>query len=301
MRNPSCLRLALPVALAAALSTPGPLWAQSGTIARPYATEVTTPPAAAQADPAGVQNLIRALQNDDPIERLVAAKQLGKIGAEARAALPALQRLLQDPDIDVRKVAEAAIARIQSTPPPAPRPEPVPPGPGEGRRLTETDVKSMLEKMGHEIETLTTTSGALKFQVRLKRGNWTIPLTAELSPNKRFLWISNFVGPMPEDSTPLGDALARLLEANWSNAPAFFSINVADTKAGKQRRLYLQRPMENQGITETELSQVIDAVADVVQRTAPIWQMALQRATTTDPDIKWIQAADDRSRVISLR
>lgn len=249
-----------------------------------------------------VEGLILDLGSPDVLVRLRAAKALGNLGPSARDALGDLQRLLQDPDIDVRRVAEAAIARIQSAPPPAPRPEPVPPAPGESRRLTEQEVKAMLEKLGHEIETLTTTSGASKYQLRLKRGSWTIPLTVELSPNKRYMWISNYLGPLPEDSSTLGNSFSRLLEANWSNAPAFFSINVAALKTGKQRRLYLQRPMENQGVTETDLGQTLDAVADVVQRTAPIWQIIIQRPTVSDdPDIKWFDPADDRSRVISLR
>lgn len=59
-----------------------------------------------------VQDLIRDLQNPDESVRLRAAKELGKLGPAARDAVPMLQKLAQDPDEDVRRVAAAALTRI---------------------------------------------------------------------------------------------------------------------------------------------------------------------------------------------
>ncbi len=71
-----------------------------------------------------VQRLINDLASADDIVRMRAAKELGKQGSAARPAIPALQRLLQDPDEDVRRVAGNAIERIQGTPGPGPEPGP---------------------------------------------------------------------------------------------------------------------------------------------------------------------------------
>lgn len=46
-----------------------------------------------------VQRLIRELQSPDEIVRLKAAKDLGKLGSAAVDAIPALQKLLQDPEM----------------------------------------------------------------------------------------------------------------------------------------------------------------------------------------------------------
>lgn len=73
-----------------------------------------------------VQRLIEQLNSSDELVRLKAAKDLGKLGAAARGAIPTLQRLLQDPDEDVRRVAASAIERIQGTPGPGPGPGPGP-------------------------------------------------------------------------------------------------------------------------------------------------------------------------------
>ena len=56
----------------------------------------------------GVDGLIRALAADDPLVRAKAAWLLGRIGPEARSAVPALARALDTPDIRaVHVIAEA--------------------------------------------------------------------------------------------------------------------------------------------------------------------------------------------------
>lgn len=60
-----------------------------------------------------VHRLIKLLHDKDDFARLKAAKQLGEMGAEAKEALPDLNKLLTDPDIDVRSVASNAVDKIQ--------------------------------------------------------------------------------------------------------------------------------------------------------------------------------------------
>jgi hypothetical protein len=66
-----------------------------------------------------VRRLIAELGAASEMNRLIAAHELGKIGPAAREAIPALEKLLQDSDADVRKVAGNAIDRIRGavTPP----------------------------------------------------------------------------------------------------------------------------------------------------------------------------------------
>ncbi len=73
-----------------------------------------------------LQKLIQQLSNADALVRMVAAKELAKMGAAAKVAVPGLQKLLQDPDEDVRRVASNALERIQGVVPPRPvEPPPV--------------------------------------------------------------------------------------------------------------------------------------------------------------------------------
>jgi len=61
--------------------------------------------------PKGVQNLISALKDPDPVERGVAALALRDLGVAAKDALPALAEALKDRDTGVRMTAADAIAR----------------------------------------------------------------------------------------------------------------------------------------------------------------------------------------------
>lgn len=68
---------------------------------------------ASGAPSANVQKLIQQLEAADELVRMKAAKELAKLGSAAKDAVPALQKLLRDPDEDVRRVAANAIERIQ--------------------------------------------------------------------------------------------------------------------------------------------------------------------------------------------
>jgi HEAT repeats/PBS lyase HEAT-like repeat len=68
----------------------------------------------------GLQKLIQQLNSPDELTRLKAAKDLAKMGPAAKDALPALQKLLQDPDEDVRRVVASAMERIRGGPITAP-------------------------------------------------------------------------------------------------------------------------------------------------------------------------------------
>jgi HEAT repeat protein len=66
------------------------------------------------ADKADVAKFIKQLKSKDEIVRLKAAKSLGKLGADAKDAIPALTDALKDDDDDVRSVAKAALAKIKA-------------------------------------------------------------------------------------------------------------------------------------------------------------------------------------------
>jgi HEAT repeat protein len=53
--------------------------------------------------------------------REAAATSLGDLGAPARAAIPALKKLLADPDADVKEAVEEALEKLQA--PETPRPK----------------------------------------------------------------------------------------------------------------------------------------------------------------------------------
>lgn len=68
-------------------------------------------------DVRSVPALVRQLGHDRVPVRLLAVKFLGLAGGNARDALPALERLRDDPSVEVRKQAAAAVEQISAARP----------------------------------------------------------------------------------------------------------------------------------------------------------------------------------------
>jgi HEAT repeat protein len=65
-------------------------------------------------DPRSLPELVKQLENDKDAVRLLAIKFLGLAGKSAHEAIPALERLREDPSAQVRKQAEAACEQIKN-------------------------------------------------------------------------------------------------------------------------------------------------------------------------------------------
>lgn len=75
--------------------------------------------ALAALGPAAVAPTMQQLTAPDVAVRRLAVFVLGKLGGDARPALDALRKLQQDPDAEVKQLAELAVRRIEGTPAPA--------------------------------------------------------------------------------------------------------------------------------------------------------------------------------------
>jgi HEAT repeat protein len=63
-------------------------------------------------EPESLPEALEMLRHADPRRRALAAKALGRQGADVRAAVPDVLRVLLDPDPMVRSMAAAALGRI---------------------------------------------------------------------------------------------------------------------------------------------------------------------------------------------
>lgn len=61
-----------------------------------------------------VPGAITALENESLLVRICTASLLGKIGPDARSAIPALKKRLKDDDETVRERAQEAIHKIEA-------------------------------------------------------------------------------------------------------------------------------------------------------------------------------------------
>jgi hypothetical protein len=71
-------------------------------------------------DVRSLPELIKQLDDDQQSVRLLAIKFLGLAGRSAKEAIPALERMREDPSAEVRKQAEAASEQIKKDSAPSP-------------------------------------------------------------------------------------------------------------------------------------------------------------------------------------
>jgi hypothetical protein len=60
--------------------------------------------------------MAKALEDPTPRVRMTAARALGNIGPDAKAAEKALEKALKDSDANVQKIAQAALAQVRADP-----------------------------------------------------------------------------------------------------------------------------------------------------------------------------------------
>jgi len=90
----------------------------NGIVAAQISSTPTVPPTGRQNRPKNTGPLViaytKALRDPQPHKRVLAASELGELGAAASSAIPALRDAVKDPDYDVRAAARAALARIDA-------------------------------------------------------------------------------------------------------------------------------------------------------------------------------------------
>ena len=68
----------------------------------------------AESDTRSLPELVKQLEHNQDAVRLLAIKFLALAGPSAKEAIPALNRMHEDPNAEVRKQAQAAVDRIKS-------------------------------------------------------------------------------------------------------------------------------------------------------------------------------------------
>ena len=143
------------------------------------------------------------------------------------------------------------------SPPPA-RPRPA---------LTDARLKAMLENMGFEPSLIRSTSGVPMYKVTAPRDGRNWFFYASLSNDKSRLWLSAPLAALPEPAKVRPDILEKLLAKNFDLGPTTFSL-----RSG--RMLYLDRPLENRGVTPGRMRKEIDSFLDTMKDTESLWNPA---------------------------
>jgi hypothetical protein len=122
-------------------------------------------------------------------------------------------------------------------------------------------LKQMVAGMGYEMNDLSET----KMEVSVTRDTWDIPVAFEISGSTRYVWLTAYLGDVPEDGLP-GSQANDLLRKNFTIQPAHFYI----TEKGA---LMIALALENRAVEPAMLRRVMEKVASDVADNSDTWSM----------------------------
>ncbi len=131
-------------------------------------------------------------------------------------------------------------------------------------QLDYPKLKTMLTNLGYTTKDIGTEVGKEKAQIDIKTEAFNIPMGAEISPSKNYVWITVNLG-----ANPTADQSKALLRQNATIQPSFFYLT-------KDEKLMLGHPIDNRSITPDVMKRIIDKLAKDVDSSAKDWQAKTQ-------------------------
>jgi hypothetical protein len=125
-------------------------------------------------------------------------------------------------------------------------------------------LKTMFEGLGYSVKELETTVGKEKYEITVKREDFTVPIAAEVSPSKSYVWLTVNLGPAKPADAATASGFRTLLTQNGSIQPVQFYI----TSKGL---LMLGFPIDNRGITPLIMRARLDKIAADVAKSSTEW------------------------------
>jgi hypothetical protein len=128
-------------------------------------------------------------------------------------------------------------------------------------QITAPRLKEMVTNLGFEVKPLNEEPGKEKYEFTVKTSDFDVPIAAEISGSKNYVWLTVYLGDAPKADSPKCHAL---LSRNFKVQPSQFYI----TEKGA---LMLGFAMENRGITPVVFKRTYTKLSDDVVKTADIW------------------------------
>ncbi len=122
-------------------------------------------------------------------------------------------------------------------------------------------LKAMITNLGYEPKELNAEVGKEKYEFTLNSHDLDIPVAAEISASKNYLWLTVFLGtPPPTDSAKN----AELLKKNFEVQPSMFYVT---TKGN----LMMGIAVDNRSITPAVLLRNVKKITEDVGSTKDLW------------------------------
>lgn len=126
-------------------------------------------------------------------------------------------------------------------------------------------LKKAIQDIGYEPKPLGETAGKEKFEFKVEKSNLNIPVSAEISTSKNYLWLTVRLGDAPTEFKDAGVKLGALLKANAQVQPNQFYITAKGA-------LMMALPVDNRGMTNAILRRRVDFLTNAVVEQKDVWQ-----------------------------
>lgn len=126
--------------------------------------------------------------------------------------------------------------------------------------LDPNGLKAMVEGLGYEVKVMNTEPGKEKFEIPTKTANFNVPVAAEISPSKNYIWLTVNLGT----NSPTKKH-EQLLKENANIQPSFFYI----TSKGS---LMMAQPLDNRELTPAIMKRCLDKIVNDVDKTSASWK-----------------------------
>ncbi|MFM9871916.1 MAG: hypothetical protein ACKVQS_00460 [Fimbriimonadaceae bacterium] len=129
----------------------------------------------------------------------------------------------------------------------------------ESKVLSAADLKSMIDGLGYESKDLSTEVGKEKYSLDVRTSSFNIPIGAEITPSKNYVWLTANLGAVSEKTNYEG-----ILKANGVVQPTQFYVS-------NKGLLMVGLPVENHGVTPVWLKKGIEKLAKDVSDQSGVW------------------------------
>lgn len=132
-------------------------------------------------------------------------------------------------------------------------------------KIEPAQLKKVLNDLGYETKDLNTEPGKEKYEFTLKRDGLDIPIGAEISPSRNYLWLTVFLGDSLFKNGANSPKSGDMLRKNAEIQPSFFYV----TSKGN---LMLGLALENRGLSNPWIRKCIEKLAGDVSSTKGLWE-----------------------------
>jgi hypothetical protein len=166
------------------------------------------------------------------------------------------QQHIVEPQQQTPKPAEAAKPAE-----PAAQAFPVPAGGYNHAQLGE-----VLRNLGYDPKAFNNSIGTIYYVLSFERDGWTFSMTVSISQDNTLIWFSSPLTEINDVSRISPQGLLKLMEENEKIGPSAFSF-----RPEQSNRIYLSRPLANQGLTPALFRASFDEFISNVKQSEPLW------------------------------